>query len=276
MPLSVFVFAVLFYKVTSGNKQPLDMALDAVDDLYEGCRDEAMTKFIKSDLLTQELDQNKKFKKIWDENSQCSKLISGGMKEHTTALSAIANGGIDFLKDFNSEVKMMGTNESTYRNFNYKALHFLLTDAMKLSKNLNAKQCRTVYYLSESTHTATSNSRVRLGRFVIAFKSYNELRDLEDWHDRSIFNITTCFFFSLGEDFCSEDTDMVLLSPAEMFTVKYIGNKIDQINEQTYTEVVLEQPELENRHNCYMFSRSPADVSALWLVLVLVILPPLL
>ncbi|XP_074519311.1 ecto-ADP-ribosyltransferase 3-like [Halichoeres trimaculatus] len=276
LPLSVLIFTVFFYKVTLGIKQPLDMAPDAVDDLYEGCRDEAMTKFIKSGVLTQELDQNEEFKKVWSENSQCAKLISGGVKEHTIAVSAFANGGESFQKAFNSAVEMKGTNESTYENFNFKSLHFLLIDAMKLSRNLNAKQCKTVYYFSESAHTAKTNSKVRLGGFTMAYKSYELLKQDEDWHAGSIFNITTCFFFNLGEDSCSVDTGIVLISPAEVFTVKYAGIKVDQVNEEKYTEIVLEQPELGNSHNCYIFSRSPAGVSALWLVLVLSLLPPLL
>lgn len=276
LPLSVLIFTVVFYKVTSGSSQPLGMALDAVDDLYEGCRDEAMTKFIESDVLKQELDQNAGFRQAWSENSNCAKLISGGMKEHIHALSALANGNRDFVNAFNSAVKMKGTNESTYETFNFKALHFLLIDAMKLSEKLNAKQCRTVYYLTESTSTAKINSKVRLGGFTIAFKSYALLKRMEEWDGRSIFNITTCFFFDLGKDSCSQDTDMILLSPAEEYTVKYTNIVDDTDNEESYTEIVLEQPELKNLHNCYIFSRSPAIVSALWLVLVLAILPSLL
>lgn len=231
------------------------MAPDAVDDLYDGCRDKAMAKFIESDVLKQELEQNESFKTTWIDSSKCEKLISGGTKEHTTALTAIANGDQAFVEAFNKAVETKGTNESTYEDFSFKSLHFLLIDAMKLTKNLNAKQCRTVYYLSENTVRAKLNTKVRLGQFTRAFKSYRELEKHYDWHGRSIFNITTCFFFNLGEDTCSEDEDMVLLSPAEVFTVKHSEDVNDDGDEESYTVIVLEQPELGNSHNCYTFSR---------------------
>ncbi|XP_034544065.1 T-cell ecto-ADP-ribosyltransferase 1 [Notolabrus celidotus] len=271
LPLAVIVFTVSFYKVTSGSTELMDMAPDAVDDLYNGCSEKAMKKFIESGMLTQELDQNEGVKKAWNENNKCSKLIPGGIKEHTTALSAMANGDPDSKKAFNNAVKTMGTNESTYENFNFKSLHFLLIDSMKLVQNQNAKQCKTVYYLSEGICTTQLKSKVRLGGFTIAFKSYGVLKEFEDWNGRTIFNITTCFFFNLDENVCSQDEDMVLLSPVEVFTVKSEKKVVDRINEDSYTQIVLEQPELGNSHNCYIFSRSPADVSALWLVLVLVV-----
>ncbi|CAJ1052348.1 T-cell ecto-ADP-ribosyltransferase 1 [Xyrichtys novacula] len=272
LPLAVFIFTVLSHKGMSKSPE-LDMAPDAVDDLYNGCREEAMKKFIESGVLKQELEKNEGFKTTWTEKRECSGLIPGGTKEHTTALSLMGDEYGSFKKTFNNAVKTMGTNVSTYENFAFKSLHFLLIDSMKLAQKLNEKQCLTVYYLSEVELTAKEGSKIRFGGFTVASNSYGDLKTLEDWHERTIFNITTCLYFNL-ENICSDDKYMVLLSPAEVYTVKSV-KKVTE-DDPVYTEIVLEQPEMGNQHNCYIFSRSPADVSTLWLVLLLAVLPPLL
>ncbi|XP_060914780.1 ecto-ADP-ribosyltransferase 4 [Labrus mixtus] len=276
--LAAFIFTVLSFKGTAESKKVglLDRAPDAVDDLYTGCREEAMKKLINSELLTQELERDEGFKKAWGRNNECQKLISGGTREHTTALSAMANGDSDFKKTFNEAVKTMGVNASTYENsFHFKSLHFLLMDSLKLVQNLNEKQCRTVYLITEQKISAQVGSEVRFGEFTTVFKSYSELKKLEDWHEQVIFNITSCFSINLDKTVCGQDSNMVLLSPAEVFIVQNVTEVNDPVNEDEYTEIVLEKPKLDSSHNCYMFSRSPADVSAQWLVLVLVVLIPL-
>ncbi|XP_020512461.2 ecto-ADP-ribosyltransferase 4 [Labrus bergylta] len=274
--LAAFIFTVLTFKETAESKKVslLDRAPDAVDDMYKGCREEAMEKLINSELLTQELERDERFKKAWSENNGCSKLISGGTREHTTALSIMANGDPKFTKTFNEAVKTMGVNASTYENsFHFKSLHFLLMDSLKLVQNLNEKKCRTVYFNTEEKISAEVGSEVRFGGFTRVSKSFENT----DPHGLVFFNITSCFSVNLGETVCGfeEDSDMVLLSPAEVFIVKNVNEVNDKVNDEKYTEIVLEKPKLDSSHNCYIFSRSPADVSAQWLVLVLVVLTPL-
>ncbi|XP_041640489.1 ecto-ADP-ribosyltransferase 4 [Cheilinus undulatus] len=271
--LAGFICIVFSPKLSAGATKVLDMTPDAVDDLYTGCREQAMKTFIDSGLLTQELDRDEGFKKAWTDNEKCSKLIHGGVKEHTTALSAIVNGDQDFRNTFNNAVKRLGVNESIYeRSFHFKSLHFLLMDAIKLVRNPNTKQCRTLHLLTDK-YTAQVGSKVRFGGFTIVTDSYSELQKLEDWDGQFIFNITSCFFLNLDDSVCSKDSNMVLLSPAEEFTVMNVTKVNDQVNEAEYTAIILEQPEMRSSHNCYIFSRSPAVVSAQWLMLVLVVWP---
>ncbi|XP_049900570.1 ecto-ADP-ribosyltransferase 5 [Epinephelus moara] len=263
--IAAIVVTGLFHKVT--NLKLLDMAPDAVDDLYNGCRQEAMEKFINSGLLGQELNASARFQQAWSANNHCPKLIPGGTKDHTAALLTYANADVGFIKTFDAAVETMGGNASTYENhFHFKSLHFLLMDSMSL---LNLKKCETLYFIHEG-YTAQEGSKVRFGSFIKVHSSYTMLMELEDWDGQVIFNITTCFFVHLGADICSEDQDMALISPTEVFTVQKVAKVSDNINDSEYTVIVLNHSARNSTHNCYISSRSRAYVSTQWLVLVLV------
>lgn len=265
MLLASIVFTALFYKVTA-ESATLDMAPDAIDDMYNGCRKEALEKFVHSGLLKQELNSSEGFQKAWSANSLCSKPIPGGTKEHMAALLAYVEGDDDFSKTFDNAVQTMG-NVSTYESqFHYKSLHFLLMDSMSL---LHPNKCETVHIIREK-YTAQQGSKVRFGKFTKVWSSYSSMKRMEDFDEQVVFNITSCFFIKLGTNICSADTDMALLSPAEVFTVVAAKDIKDEDNDSKYTAIVLTHSSLQSTHNCYCLSRSPADVSSQWLVLMLV------
>ncbi|XP_075947401.1 ecto-ADP-ribosyltransferase 4 [Anarhichas minor] len=252
---------VFYYKVTAGSAQ-LDMAPNAVDYMYDGCREEAMEKFIHSGLLRQELNNSKEFQEAWDADT-CSKLIPGGTKEHTAALLAYADWNEEG-NTFDNAVETLGGNVNIYeKQFHFKALHFLLMDSMLL---LSTKNCTTLYAVQEKEYTAQKGSKVRFGRFAKVYSSVRKL--MVDLDQKVLFNITSCFFANLG-DICSQD-QMTLISPAEVFTVEAVNKKSEDGNK--FTEIVLKNSELSSSHNCYSLSGSPADVSTQWLVLMLVAL----
>ncbi|XP_010764826.1 erythroblast NAD(P)(+)--arginine ADP-ribosyltransferase-like [Notothenia coriiceps] len=268
MLLASIVFTALFYKVTAESATLLDMAPDAIDDMYNGCRKEALEKFVHSGLLKQELNSSEEFQEAWSANSPCLKAIPGGTKEHMAALLAY-EGDEDFSKTFDNAVQTMGGNvRNTYESqFHYKSLHFLLMDSMSL---LYSNKCETVYMIREE-YTAEQDSKVRFGKFTKVWSSYSLMKGMMDLDGLVIFNITSCFFIKLGTNICSEDTDMALLSPVEVFTVDVTNKTIkDEGNGSEYTAIVLTHSSLESTHNCYCLSRSPADVSSQWLVLMLV------
>ncbi|XP_031727388.1 ecto-ADP-ribosyltransferase 4 [Anarrhichthys ocellatus] len=255
---------VFYYKVTAGSAK-LDMAPNAVDYMYNGCREEAMENFIHSGLLRQELNNSKEFQKAWDADTRCLKLIPGGTKEHTAALLAYADWDEDG-NTFDNAVETLGGNENIYeKQFHFKALHFLLMDSMLL---LSTKKCTTLYAVQEKEYTAQKGSKVRFGRFAKVHSSVSKL--MVDLHRQVLFNITSCFFANLGDNICSQDQSMTLISPAEVFTVEAVNEKTEDDSE--FTEIVLKHSELDSSHNCYSLSGSPADVSTKWLVLMLVAL----
>lgn len=268
MLLAAICLTALFYDVSARNKKLLVSSSDVVDDLYSGCRQQAMKRFILSDLLKQELNVSAAFSHSWVSNSKCAALIPGGKQAHTTALSAYAFGDPEFLETFDNAVETMGVNVSTYENrFHFKALHFLLMDAMTL---LKPTKCQTVFFLYEDSYIPKKGSIVRFGSFTLALSTFQTLKKLEDLEGLVVLNITSCFFVNVEEYICMKEREQVLLSPAEEFMVETV-NKIDDDDTQ-YTEIVLKSSQLNSTHNCYAFSRSPAPVSTLGIMSVLVIL----
>ncbi|XP_034044693.1 T-cell ecto-ADP-ribosyltransferase 1 [Thalassophryne amazonica] len=260
--LAGIIFTALYLNVTA---KVLDMATDAVDDLYRGCRDKALEKVVRSGLLQEELNKSETFRNAWSTNAQCTKLIPGGVKEHTAALWAYVNGNREFRKLFNNEVETTAVNVSTYHtNFHFKSLHFLLTDSINL---LQTDECSTVYRAVDYKYTMQKGSTVRFGRFTIGRLNYEELLEEEDIGGVGgvLFNITTCFSVKL--DVCKPKDDHVLISPSEVFRVDDIKN----INNE-YDEIVLMHSTLLSNRNCYIFSRSPADSPFQWFVVMFVFL----
>lgn len=255
-PLAAVIFTALCFTVTVAKQ--LDAAPDAVVYQYDGCHDEAMRKFIHSGLLKEELNSSAEFQKAW--NTGCKDRIPGGSAEHTAALMTYRNK--KFRKIFNDAVAKMGTNGSTYKqDFPFKSLHFLLMDALRLRKT---KGCKNVYMMLDEPYTAVIGSKIRFGRFM---EVRTDIEQKEDILGGVYFNITTCFFYDL-QNFCSQGEDLGLLSPSEMFTVDVV--KDVNTADDTFREIVLKHSESQaSTDYCLTFSRSPADVSTTWLILLL-------
>ncbi|KAG7485870.1 ecto-ADP-ribosyltransferase 5-like [Solea senegalensis] len=254
------VFTALYY-TTAKHAEQLDPG--AVDYLCYACHQKAMEIVIDSGLLREELNLNKEFQKAWNASTQCQQVISGGIKEHTTALLAYYNGDEEFLKKFNDQVETMGGNVSTYgKNFNFKSFHFLLMGYMMLHK---PKNCETVYFLMEKSK-AQKGSKMKLGRFTKAETNFSSLLSSEDIDGMVVLNITSCYFAKMGANICI-NSEYVLLSPAEVFTVESVNDR--KVDDNMYTEIVLKHSDLGGSQFCNICSRSPPTVSTQWLVLVI-------
>lgn len=250
--------------ITVAAKVPLDMAPDAVDDLYKGCTKDALNKLVLSDLLKEELNSSEAFLKAWHQSqtSPCPKLIPGGVKEHTMALQTYVTSDDTFKMTLNNAVYTYGTNKTTYEDsFHFKSLHFLLMDSIR---QLNPGVCRTVYAFSDPRFSVQKDSTVRFGRFYAASPN-PDILNTRDLDDEIILDITTCFFAELGENICHDDP-IILLSPSEEFVVKDVKT-IDN-DDATYQRIVLKHSVVKSMHNC-LFSRSSDDVPSHWLVLTL-------
>uniref|UniRef100_A0A8C6U0R8 NAD(P)(+)--arginine ADP-ribosyltransferase n=1 Tax=Neogobius melanostomus TaxID=47308 RepID=A0A8C6U0R8_9GOBI len=181
------------------------MAPDAVDDMYEGCAKDALN--------------NEAFQRAWDQSQTpaCTKIIPGGMKEHTTALQTYVTSDETFRKNLNNAVYTCGTNTTTYEdNFYFKSLHFLLMDSIRL---LNPGACKTVYAFSDPIFTKE--------------------RDL---YDEVILGINTCFFAELEGNICHDDP-IRLLSPTEEFTVEEV--KTVEEDGASYNMIMLKHSQLK-------------------------------
>ncbi|CAI5680510.1 unnamed protein product [Oreochromis niloticus] len=300
---TIIFFIAVCSKVTAQETRLLDVqkTTDVVDDQYDGCRDEAMKKFIESDVLKQELSNSEGFQKAWNKSNECSKQIPGGRKEHTAALSVYVNGDRPFIKTLNKAIETMGGNVSIYENhFHFKSLHFLLMDSMRL---LKPQDCKNFYVFQDGQNKPQKGSTVRFTSFTSAHSDYEELKSFEDVIENTILNLNSCFFVNLKDYVCGQEQDEILLSPAEVFTVEQVETKTTSDGDK-YLEIVLNHSGLNSSHNCYSFPRisrghetttavierssfpgghettttviersrsPPAVVSTLWLVSVLVV-----
>lgn len=258
--LVLFIFSLFYSQVTLKNPELLDASSSVVDDLYDGCRKEAMEKFIPG-LLEQELNKSEELQKAWKSWNvrktfiNCNSTIPGGNEEHTSALSIYQYGDAKLIKELNNEVQTMMVNVTTYeKDFHFKAIHFLLMDSMML---LKPKECRQLYLIrDEGTKIPEVNSKVRFASFTVA---QSDLDDA-DLLDIVVLKIKTCFYVNLGDQLCVKGLGKILISPAEVFTVKEVNKKTNNDGDE-YPEVVLSDPSLESNHNCVMFSRSAAVIS---------------
>lgn len=228
------------------------MVPDAVDDRYTGCRDKAFEKVIKGGLLKEELKRNADFFKAWSTDKACLKQNPEISNEHLLALIAHDSEEERSITTFNNAVKTLGADAKVYKEkFHFKSFHFLLMDSMR---ELQPKDCKTVYVAPHYRYEALKGSRVRLGQFLKAYFSFSYLKKMEDVDGSFILNITSCFFAKMGADICSEE-DAVLLSPAEVFTVEDLVQVNDKDAHIKYQVMTLKHAELFSYHNCYIFSR---------------------
>ncbi|CAL8287757.1 unnamed protein product [Arctogadus glacialis] len=256
--LALVVVAAL-HGTLNGAKE-LDMAVDSVDDRYDGCRADALKGL--PDQLKVELAASPEFKEAWETKKGCNLVVPGGLPEHSQALRAYLNAGKAFKDKFNNAVATMGGNHS----FPFYSLHFLLTDAMTLLSGKGGT-CRTVYSVSRQLYSAKKGAKVKLGGFTSASKDGSLLMEDPDVEGGVLFNITSCLAANL-EMKCS-DVETLLL-PAEEFTVEDIHN-VDNDEFYSHTSITLKHSGFSSKHNCYLPPRlqkgsSTQVVGCIWAV----------
>eukprot|EP00063_Salmo_salar_P076058 XP_014050893.1 PREDICTED: T-cell ecto-ADP-ribosyltransferase 2-like isoform X1 [Salmo salar] len=252
----LILFAALSHRVTQA--KVMDMVPNAVDDQYTHCRVQMLKKVVEGGLLEEELKGSIEYSSAWGAK-QCTKLIPGGVKQHTAALVAYGHGGNVFRKIFNNAVETQGGNVNVYnREFRFKSLHFLLMDAMRL---LKTEKCQTVFRGTNQEYEAEVGSEVRFGRFTSTrAKRSNSEEDVSD--NGILFNITSCTVVNMDEYSCFSESIDQLISPAEVFRVAEVKNVRN--TDHKHREIVLTSSRthsIDSIRDCYLFPRSPTSTS---------------
>ncbi|XP_021474917.2 T-cell ecto-ADP-ribosyltransferase 2 [Oncorhynchus mykiss] len=252
----LILVAALSHRVTQA--KVMDMVPNAVDDQYTHCREQMLKKVVEGGLLEEELKGSLEYRDVWGAK-QCTKLIPGGVKQHTDALVSYGHGGNEFRNMFNQAVETQGGNVTVYNgNFQFKSLHFLLMDAMRLLKTEN---CQTVFRGSSKEYEAQVGSEVRFGRFTTTKAKRSDAE--ESASDNGIlFNIISCTVVNIDEYTCFSDSIDQLISPAEVFRVAEVKNVRNKDHE--YREIVLTSSRthsIDSIRDCYLFPRSPTSTS---------------
>ncbi|XP_070844185.1 NAD(P)(+)--arginine ADP-ribosyltransferase 1-like [Chaetodon trifascialis] len=233
---------------------PLNMARNSVDDRYDGCKDEMMTK-VQSEYLPNELNTNEIFRSAWNEAEKFyrrkpkPRAVLGN--EELLALYAYTSAPGNPHVDFNAAVR---NGRSEYKTtFRYHALHFFLTTALQ---KLKPATCQTGYRGVNRTFSQdVVNKEIRFGSFTST--TMFRLSKAQTYGNKSCFKILTCFGadISLYSRFGDAEAE-VLIPPYEVFEVQKILRKSAQNNlecEVVYEVQSTKQP-LSNL-NCTLFSK---------------------
>ncbi|XP_051241586.1 ecto-ADP-ribosyltransferase 5 [Dicentrarchus labrax] len=220
-----------------GLKVPLDLALNAIDDMYTGCKDKMEYK-VKKEYLPNEKNKDNNFTLAWGEAEKYynkkwkrkkgkSPSTSLG-KERIMAIYVYTLDKPKIYLDFNKAVR---TQKPKYKTtFRYHTLHFFLTDALQTlnTRKPEAERCLTGFRRVNSYFSQdVLNKLIRFGSFTSS--SMGWYPSAERFGDKSCFEIVTCsgadvsLYSKLGE---SERE--ALIPPYEVFKVTKIDRRSDQ------------------------------------------------
>ncbi|XP_062296760.1 T-cell ecto-ADP-ribosyltransferase 1-like [Scomber scombrus] len=203
--------------VPSQNSRPLNMAPEAVDDNYDGCREKMEAK-IKRTYLDKELKGV--FNIAWKQVDVCAnkepkpedKALT---KSHMQAICAYTNF---IYTEFNKAVR---TDKNIYSStFKFHTLHYWLTTAIQI---LNSNQgCQTTYRRTKSVYSGKVDEIIRFGMFASSSKA----KDLTSFGSNTCFEIETCSGADLKDyPYRGTDEDEVLIPPYETFRITHVIEK---------------------------------------------------
>uniref|UniRef100_A0A3B4UAJ5 NAD(P)(+)--arginine ADP-ribosyltransferase n=1 Tax=Seriola dumerili TaxID=41447 RepID=A0A3B4UAJ5_SERDU len=213
---------------------PLDLAPNAVDDMYTGCKDK-MDYRVKKQYLPNEKNKDKNFtlasgeaekyyNKRWKRRKGKRPSTALG-KEQIMAIYVYTLDKPNVYLDFNNAVR---TQRSVYTTtFSYHTLHFFLTDALQTlnSRKPEVDRCVTGYRRVNSYFSQDAvNKMVRFGSFTSSSQGWYPSADR--FGDKSCFEILTCFGadISLYSELGESERE-VLIPPYEVFKVAKIERR---------------------------------------------------
>ncbi|XP_026095734.1 NAD(P)(+)--arginine ADP-ribosyltransferase 2-like [Carassius auratus] len=198
---------------------PLDMALNSVDDYYEGCR-EKMTNLVKTEYLGKELCNSAKFKKAWLEatlDASCGTLKC----KNTIAIYMYTNTDYKIYEIFNNDGR---NGKQNYENKTYKwySLQFLLTEAIRLLKK-QQNRCYSTYRGTKLIFDKDAlNKEICFGSFT---SSSLDRYSAHRFGAKSCFEINTCEGAEVTNYSRFPYEKEVLIPPYEKFKVTAVKTK---------------------------------------------------
>uniref|UniRef100_A0A8C3QMR4 NAD(P)(+)--arginine ADP-ribosyltransferase n=1 Tax=Cyanoderma ruficeps TaxID=181631 RepID=A0A8C3QMR4_9PASS len=202
---------------------PLDMACNSFDDQYRGCGPN-MTAALP-DLNCSEFQNNPLFARVWPEavakwQSQGSRVSPLSSPDQAIALMAYTRN--DLYQQFNAAVRVAGRSAQEYRkNFHFKTLHFLLTQALGTLRHAQNVQCRRVFRgVRDVKFKAQPGQRVRFGQFISTSLSK---KTAERFGRDTIFQVHTCHGVDIQQFSNYPNEEEVLIPPFETFEVTLVS-----------------------------------------------------
>ncbi|XP_072319296.1 NAD(P)(+)--arginine ADP-ribosyltransferase 1-like [Eucyclogobius newberryi] len=265
---SLFAALLLSHKTITGFAQKpsqpdsflLDMSLDAVDDMYSGCKDKMDSTIRKQYLpIEKKLVQNnftvawreaeKFYNKMWGHKRGKRPSTSLG-KEQIMSIYVYTLDKPNVYLDFNKAVRTQGPKYKS--SFKYHALHYFLTVAVqKLSARRDEPaRCMTVYRRVGALFSRDAlNKPVRFGSFTST--SMGRYPSAARFGDSSCFEITTC----LGADISiysklADAEREVLVPPYEVFKITQMKKRSENKRLPCQVVYVLSSTGVLSKLNC--------------------------
>ncbi|XP_018545072.1 T-cell ecto-ADP-ribosyltransferase 1 isoform X2 [Lates calcarifer] len=235
---------LLIHPVRGGNPPsqitsiPLDMSVNAVDDMYFGCTEQMRNKLKNTQDQLSISNKSQKDLKNCLEKAKKKTDNAALTPDHVQAICTYTSDGI--YKEFNRAVR---EDKSKYgKSFPYQSLHFWLTDAIQVLNEARRKalkkpeSCETTYRRTHDVFTGKVNDRIRLG----SFSSTSRRTDLKDFGKETCFVIETCLAAYVAQ-YSIYDQEEVLIPPYETFKItKKIEDNKDKPAGLTDCEVIYE------------------------------------
>ncbi|NXX99975.1 NARE ribosyltransferase, partial [Centropus bengalensis] len=226
---------------------PMDMALNSFDDRYEGCTE--MMEQELEELNRTEFASNKVYAEgwtkavaRWQKSRHCIPKVPGMRPEHVIAILAYTEE-CPLYKEFNKAVPKAGRSRQEYlRTFNFKVLHFLLSEALRILKDSRSGRCYSVYRGIKGHHfTAQRLQSVRFGSFA----STSLRKDVAMEHgEDTLFSVYTCYGALIRDFSCFPREEEVLVPPFEKFKVTSVTNTAHG------ARIQLRSQKVHNTYNC--------------------------
>ncbi|NXD03327.1 NRT2 ribosyltransferase, partial [Certhia familiaris] len=235
LALSLALLAMAVATVTTETR-PLDMSPSSFDDQYQNCVP-AMTAALPA-LNQSEFQNNPDFAQAWAKAVAAWQSQSSSMSplspEQAIALMAYTMKDTKLYKNFNAAVRTAGSSPQEYRNnFQYKTLHFLLTQAVLKLREAQGQKCHDVFRGSPDKFETQTGQEVRFGQFA---STSVDRAVAEGYGTGTVFEVHTCHGVDIQAFSYDPKEHEVLIPPFETFKVTDVSQEGDKARIQLRSE----------------------------------------
>ncbi|KAF3705343.1 Erythroblast NAD(P)(+)--arginine ADP-ribosyltransferase [Channa argus] len=229
----------------------LNMANEAVDDMFDSCTKEMEKKIRQFKQESWETPQED-----WDRASRTKKKHNEDKdltKNHMQAIWAYTSNS--YYEDFNDAVRSC---RNIYGStFQYHRFYYWLTTAIQILKK-NQQNCHKVYRRVKKTFTGKKNKVVRFGSFT----STSSRTDMTYFGNETCFYINTCLGAFLKDYSTYSGEQEVPIPPYEQFKISDIKEGIGKFKDMKDCKktFILESKEHLSNANCRLISVSAEEL----------------
>ncbi len=226
----------------------MDMALNSVDDYYEGCT-QKMTKLVETEYLTKEVYNSAEFQKAWLEATL--NASSGALKcKNSISIYVYTNTAFKIYEKLNNDARN-GKRKYEDKTYKWYSLQFLLTEAIRILKKIQ-NRCYSTYRGTKLIYDKNVlNKQIRFGSFT---SSSLDLGQAYRFGSISCFEIYTCEGADVTNYSRLDHEKEVLIPPYEKFKVTDVKTK-GQKGAWCETVFTLKSTGIKSYLNCALFKK---------------------